>query len=43
MALRADDILFVPDSAQKKVAIRTLEALVTMGTSVGTGAIIYRR
>lgn len=41
--LMPDDILFVPDSTGKKAVFRTLEALVTMGTSIGTGAVIYRR
>jgi polysaccharide export outer membrane protein len=43
VAMVPDDILFVPGSAGKKATIRTLEALVTMGTSIGVGAAIYRR
>ena len=40
--LQQDDILFVPDSKQKHAVFRTLEALVTMGTTVGAYTIIYR-
>lgn len=43
VVLQPDDILFVPDSGKKRAALRTLEALVTMGTTVGAGAIIYGR
>jgi polysaccharide export outer membrane protein len=39
MLLRADDILVVPDSAAKKIALRTVEAAVT----VTSGLIIWRR
>jgi polysaccharide export outer membrane protein len=39
IALRANDILYIPTSTQKKVAIRTLEAAV----QVGTGVLIWRR
>jgi polysaccharide export outer membrane protein len=37
--LRADDILFIPTSATKNVALRSLEAAV----QIGTGLAIYRR
>jgi polysaccharide export outer membrane protein len=40
--LRQDDILFVPDSKGKRAALRTLEALVTMGSTVGAYSIIYK-
>ena len=40
--LKPDDILFVPSSGGKKAAFRTLEAMLGMGTSIGTGAAIYR-
>jgi polysaccharide export outer membrane protein len=39
IALRANDILFVPNSASKSAAIRTLEAAIQLGT----GVVIYRR
>jgi polysaccharide export outer membrane protein len=39
VALLADDILFVPDSAPKKVALRAVEAAIQMGT----GVVIWRR
>ena len=38
--LQQDDILFVPDSKQKRAVLRTLEALLTMGTTVGAYTII---
>ncbi len=38
LSLKADDILFVPDSAAKSVAARTFEAAV----QIGTGLAIYR-
>ena len=41
--LRQDDILFVPDSKEKRVVLRTLEALASMGTAAGAGLIIYAR
>lgn len=34
VGLRANDILFIPDSATKKVAVRTLEAVVQAATGV---------
>jgi polysaccharide export outer membrane protein len=43
VALHPDDILFVPSSAGKKAGWRALEALLGMGTSIGTGSAIYRR
>jgi len=43
MSLKPDDILFVPNSGSKRAALRTLEAIMSMGTSMGTAAVIYRR
>jgi protein involved in polysaccharide export with SLBB domain len=37
--LRADDILFIPVSGAKNVALRTFEAAI----QIGTGVAIYRR
>jgi hypothetical protein len=42
VALQPDDILFIPDSAQKRAALRTLEALMSIGTTAGAGVILYR-
>jgi polysaccharide export outer membrane protein len=42
LALKADDILFIPSSAKKAATIRGLEAMLGMGTSIGTGIAIYR-
>ena len=39
VALKADDILFIPTSASRNVALRTFEAAV----QIGTGVAIYRR
>ena len=39
LQLRANDILFVPDNTQKKVAIKALEVAI----AVGTGVVIFRR
>jgi polysaccharide biosynthesis/export protein len=39
--LQPDDILFIPDSAQKRAALRTLEALMSIGTTAGAGVILY--
>jgi polysaccharide export outer membrane protein len=39
IALKADDILFIPASAARSVAIRSLETAV----QIGTGVVIYRR
>lgn len=39
VALRANDILFIPTSATKNIALRSLEAAISMGT----GVVIYRR
>jgi polysaccharide export outer membrane protein len=39
IALKADDILFIPTSAAKNVALRTFEAAI----QIGTGVAIYRR
>ena len=41
VVLQPDDILFVPDSAQKRAALRTLEALISIGTTAGAGVILY--
>jgi len=41
VVLQPDDILFVPDSAQKRAALRTLEALMSIGTTAGAGVILY--
>ncbi|MDQ6700910.1 MAG: hypothetical protein M3Z36_12090, partial [Acidobacteriota bacterium] len=39
IALRSNDILFVPNSAARSAALRTLEAAIQMGT----GVVIWRR
>jgi polysaccharide export outer membrane protein len=39
MAMRADDILFIPASAAKNAAMRGLE----VGIQIGTGVMIFRR
>ena len=39
IALKADDILFIPASAAKNVALRSIEAAI----QIGTGVVIYRR
>ncbi len=39
IAMRADDILFIPTSAQKSVALRSIEAAI----QVGTGLAVYGR
>ena len=39
IALKSDDILFIPVSAAKNAALRTFEAAV----QIGTGLAIYRR
>ena len=41
--LLQDDILFVPDSKEKRAILRTLEALVSLGTTAGAGIIITSR
>lgn len=38
LALRADDVLFIPSNTPKKLAVRALEALV----QTGTGVVIWR-
>jgi len=43
IALQQDDILFIPDSREKRAILRTLEALVSMGTTAGAGLLIYAR
>jgi polysaccharide export outer membrane protein len=42
VALQADDILYVPDSSQKRAVLRTLEALMSIGTTAGAGVLLYR-
>ncbi len=42
IALKADDILFIPNSAKKAATVRALEAMLGMGTGIGTGIAIYR-
>jgi len=41
--LQANDILFVPTSGKKAATVRTIETLVGMGSSMGSGAVVYRR
>jgi polysaccharide export outer membrane protein len=43
MPLQANDILFVPVSGKKSATVRTIETLIGMGSSIGTGAVVYRR
>jgi polysaccharide export outer membrane protein len=43
VAMAPEDILFVPGSRGKKAALRALDAIITMGTAIGTGAAVYRR
>jgi polysaccharide export outer membrane protein len=43
MPLKADDILFIPNSPGKAAAVRGLETVLGMGSSIGTGVAIYRR
>ena len=43
VALQAEDILVVPTSARKSATVRGLETALGMGTSIGTGMVIYRR
>ena len=38
--LQQNDILFIPDSKQKRAVLRTLEALAGVGTTAGAGLII---
>lgn len=40
--LKADDILVIPSSGRKAATIRGLEAMLGMGTQIGTGVAIYR-
>jgi polysaccharide biosynthesis/export protein len=40
--LQQDDILFIPDSKGKRAVFRSLEALVTIGTTAGAYGLIYR-
>ena len=42
VALQPDDILFIPDSAEKRAALRTLEALMSIGQTAGAGVVLYR-
>ena len=41
--LQAEDILVVPTSARKSATVRGLETALGMGSSIGTGMVIYRR
>jgi polysaccharide export outer membrane protein len=40
--LQQDDILFVPDSKEKRAVLRTLEALASIGSTAGAGLIITK-
>jgi polysaccharide biosynthesis/export protein len=40
--LRANDILFVPNSLAKSTAVRTLETAIGMGGQIGAGLAIYK-
>jgi len=40
--LKADDILVIPSSGRKAATVRGLEAMLGMGTQIGTGVAIYR-
>ena len=40
--LLANDVLFVPLRGKKAATVRTLEAMIGMGTSIGTGVAVYR-
>jgi polysaccharide biosynthesis/export protein len=42
IALQPDDILYIPDSSQKRAAFRALEALMSIGTTAGAGVLLYR-
>ena len=42
VALQPEDILFIPDSAEKRAALRTLEALMSIGQTAGAGVVLYR-
>ena len=42
VSLLANDILFIPVSGKKAATVRAIEAMIGMGTSVGTGLAIYR-
>jgi polysaccharide export outer membrane protein len=42
VALEPNDILYIPDSSQKRAAFRVMEALMSIGTTAGAGAILYR-
>lgn len=43
VSLQAEDILFIPISGKRAASVRTLETALGMGTSIGTGLVIYRR
>jgi polysaccharide export outer membrane protein len=43
LPLYANDVLFVPDSSGKKAFRKAAETLLTFGTAIGTGLIIYPR
>jgi polysaccharide export outer membrane protein len=42
VVLQPDDILFIPDSTEKRAALRTLEALMSIGQTAGAGVVLYR-
>ena len=41
--LKADDILFIPTSGKKAATVRGVEAMLGMGSSIGSGLVLYRR
>lgn len=41
IALQPNDILFIPDSNQKRAALRFAEALAALGTTAGAGFVLY--
>jgi hypothetical protein len=42
VALRGDDILFIPGSNGKKASLRALEAAIQTGSGLLTGLVIWR-
>jgi len=42
VALRAEDILFIPGSNSKKASLRALETAIQTGTALATGLLIWR-
>jgi polysaccharide export outer membrane protein len=43
VALRANDILYIPDRTGKRAAITSLERMLSIGTGLGTAAILVAR